>query len=80
MSELVSLNKYPSEFKTALLRKFGFGTDGKFVLDETGNKIKDKYINKAVELDNMLILHGSTIILDDNPISIASYLEEYGDF
>ena len=43
------------------------------------NKIIDKYIEEPVRLDNMIIFPGSTIILDDNPLSIISYLEEYGD-
>lgn len=27
----------------------------------------------------MLILPGSLVILDDNPLSIAEYIEEHGD-
>jgi hypothetical protein len=27
----------------------------------------------------MMILPGSTVVLDDNPLSIALYIQEYGD-
>ena len=39
----------------------------------------DQYANVPVRLDNMMILPGSAIILDDNPLSVASYFEDHGD-
>ena len=39
----------------------------------------DKYIDQPVKINNMVILEGSTLILDNNPLSIASYLEEHPD-
>jgi len=42
-----------------------------------GKPVTDPYIDKPVRFDNMAIFPGSTIVLDDNPLSIASYLDEY---
>lgn len=77
--ELLSLKDVSNESKISLLRELGFDSDGVFVLDSAGNRVLDKYINEPVRLDNMIILPGSTVILDDNSLSIASYIEEYGD-
>mgnify|MGYP001604484818 CR=1 FL=1 len=77
--ELVSLKQMPREAKVELLKELGYGFDGRYVLDLEGNRVRDKYVDVEVELANMLILPGSTIILDNNPLSIAAYLEEYDD-
>jgi len=77
--ELLSLKNVSKESKTLLLRELGYGSDDIFVLDEQGQKVKDRYIDQEIKIDNMVILPGSTIILDDNPLSIAAYIEEFGD-
>jgi hypothetical protein len=64
-------------FKLQLLKGLGFASDGIHVLDGEGKIHYDKYINEPVKIANMAILPGSTIIIDDNPLSIAAYLEEY---
>lgn len=79
MPELVSIKEMPRDFKIALLKELGYGSDGTFVLDKNGKPYQDKYINEPVRIDNMFIFNGSTIILDNNPLSISSFLEEYGD-
>jgi len=40
---------------------------------------KETYIEKEIKIDHMLIMPGSTIILDDNELSLSLYLEEFGD-
>lgn len=65
--------------KILLLKELGYGTDGEYVLDLEGNKVIDNYIEIPVRIDNMVILPGSTIILDDNEISIMKYMEDSGD-
>ena len=75
--EFVSLKEMPKEAKIAILRELGYGCDGKYVTDSTGSRVRDIYVDIDVELSNMLILPGSTIILDNNPLSIAAYLEEH---
>ncbi len=78
MTEKLSMKDMPKEVKILLLRELDYDSDGVFVL-KNGEKHLDKYINEPVKVDNMFIYPGSTIILDNNPLSITSFLEEYGD-
>ena len=77
--KLISLKLISVKSKIAILKELGFYSDGEYVLDSEGNKIIDKYIDIPIRLNNMFILPGSTIILDDNEISIMKYMEETGD-
>ena len=77
--ELVSLKNVSKASKVALLKELGYGSDGVFVIDSKGKKVLDPYIDEPVFLDRMLIFPGSTLILDNNALSIISYLEEHGD-
>jgi hypothetical protein len=79
MVESISLQDLSFEEKEFLLKELGFASDGIYVLDSTREMVIDKYINEPVKIDNMLILPGSTIIIDNNPLSIASYLQEHPD-
>ena len=79
MTELVSMKDMPKQIKIELLRKLGYDSDGTFVLDKNGEKILDKYIGEPVRINNMAIFPSSEIVLDNNPLSISSFLEEYGD-
>jgi len=76
--ELVSLKNVSLASKIELLKQLGYDSDGGFIF-QNGIKVVDKYIEMPVRLDNMVILPGSTIILDDNELSISSYVEEFGD-
>ncbi len=76
--EYVLLKELPTEVKIQILKELGYDSDGMFVLKDNA-KFRDKYLDIEVTLDNMLILPGSTVIIDDNPVSIAAYLEEYGE-
>ncbi len=77
--ELLSLKDMPREAKILLLRELGYDSDEIFVLDKNGEKHLDKYIDIPIRIDNMFIYPGSTIILDNNHLSISSFFEEYGD-
>ena len=77
--ELISLKNVSLNSKLLLLKELGYGTDGEFVLDLGGKKVIDRYLDIPIKIDNMVILPGSAILLDDNELSIASYLEEFGD-
>ncbi|MGV8162768.1 MAG: hypothetical protein ACP5N2_05560 [Candidatus Nanoarchaeia archaeon] len=79
MVEQISITKLAIKDKILLLKELGYKSDGTFVLDQKGERVIDKYIEEPVTLGNMLILPGSTIIIDNNPLSIASYLQEYPD-
>lgn len=77
--ELISLRQVSPKAKIALLKELGYGSDGKFVTSPDGSILKDRYTFEPVRLDNMLILPGSTVIIDENPLSIANYFEEFGE-
>jgi len=77
--ELISLKQISTESKILLLKELGYNSDGEFVLDSKGNKILDKYLEIPVKINNMIILPGSEIIIDDNELSISKYFEEFGD-
>lgn len=78
-STTISLKQFSLPQKIELLQGLGYQTDGKVVLDESGRAVIDKYVGIPVQLENMVILPGSTIVLDDNELSISMYIEEYGD-
>ncbi len=77
--ELISLKQVSLNSKILLLKELGYDSDGEFVLDSHGKKVNDVYLEIPVRINNMVIFPGSTIILDDNELSIALYLEEHGD-
>jgi len=76
---IVSIKDMPLKFKVELLKELGYDSDKTFVLDKGGNKLLDRYTKEPIRVNNMFIFPGSTIILDNNPLSIASFLEEFGD-
>ncbi|MDE1820844.1 MAG: hypothetical protein KGJ23_13650 [Euryarchaeota archaeon] len=79
--ELRSLSRAPKEFKVALLKELGYGCDGTHVLTPSGEKYLDPYSSFPVTISNMIILPGNSppVILDDSPLSISRYIDEYGD-
>ena len=79
--ELISLKEFPKESKILLLKELGFGVDDRqlYVIDSNGNQVLDRYTGNPVRLDNMVILPGSTIVLDDNAVSLTKYMDEFGD-
>lgn len=76
-TERISLKDIDIETKILLLKELGLNSDGKYVLYASGEQYYDKYIEEPVEISNMVIFPGSVIVLDNNPLSIVSYLEEY---
>ncbi len=77
--ELISLKEMPKESKIFLLKELGFNSDGEYVLDSNGEKVIDKYVDIPVKIENMVIFPGSTLILDDNELSVLKYMEEFED-
>lgn len=78
--ELVSLKGAPRAFKEALLKALEYDVDKEgFVLNSKGEKVFDSFADKLVRIENVAIFpHNSpAVVLDDNPLSIASYLEEH---
>jgi len=79
MVRLLSLEDAPTAFKIKLVQELGYSSDGTYVLEKNGERCLDRYTKEPVQLNNMMILPGSTIILDNNSLSISSFLEEFGD-
>lgn len=77
--QLISLKELSLNSKILLLNELGYNSDGEFVFGKNGEKILDRYLDIPVKIENMIILPGSEIILDDNELSVSSYLEEFGD-
>ena len=77
--ELISLKQVSENSKILLLKELGYNSDGEFVLDSKGNKFLDRYLEIPIKINNMVILPGSEIILDDNELSLSKYLEEFPD-
>lgn len=77
--EVISLKQFTPSQKIMLIQGLGYQTDGKFILDKRGEIIKDRYLGLPVQMENMVILPGSTIVLDDNELSVSLYLDEYED-
>ena len=78
MTELITIKDMPRELKIFLLKELDYSSDGIFVLDSNEKKLLDRYTNTSIKIDNMIIFPGSTIILENSPISISSFLEEFG--
>ena len=77
--ELISLKEVSLNSKILLLKGLGYDSDGEFIYDSDGKIVTDKYINIPVKVSNMAILPGSTLLLDDNELSLSLYIEEFGD-
>ena len=77
--DLISMKDLPREVAQAILKELGYGSDGIFIVNKDGEPVLDRYTQEPVKLDNMLILPGSEVIIDNNPLSIACYFEEYGE-
>jgi len=76
--EVIDLSKIDTESKISLLRELGFDSDGEFVLKD-GERVLDKVTGEEVSLEHMAILPGSVIVISDNPLSIADYLEGHDE-
>lgn len=77
--ELVPIQNMPQDLKIRLLRELEYDSDGKFVLGKDGKIQLDRYTGEKIRINNMVIFPGSTIVLDNNPLSISSFLEEFRD-
>jgi len=76
--KLLSLRDVSVESKIELLKELGYDSDGTYIIKD-GERVFDKYTEEDIRLDDMIIVPGSTLILDGSPLSVASYFEEYGD-
>ena len=73
--EVLSIKGIPYDAKVLLLKELGYGVDDeRFVVDTEGKRMVDKYAHIEILAANAIIVPGSTLILDDNPVSISAYM------
>lgn len=77
--ESIELSALSKAERVALVFTLGYRTDGTRILHEDGSVLHDKYTGSPVTLQNMAVLPGSTIILENNELSLAHYIQEYGN-
>ncbi len=77
--EIITLDNVSLESKQELLKELGYNTDDKYIYTKGGRKVKDKYTNEYVMIETMVLLGGSTVIINNDPYSLISYTEEYGE-
>ncbi len=77
--QVVSVKDMPSHLKLLLLKELGLSADANGYITKDGEQVQDKYLGQPVRVENMAIFPGSAVVLDDNPLSIALYIEEYGE-
>jgi len=77
----LSLREAPKEFKVALLKELGYRVQGSKVLTAKGDPYIDPFSEIPVTVENFVVLPGRSppLVLDDSPLSLSCYLEEYGD-
>lgn len=78
--EVAEWEDIPEEIRLALLDELGYEVEEGVVIED-GEPKYDPYVDKALELENLAILPGNSppVLLDNNPVSIACYLEDYGE-
>jgi hypothetical protein len=76
--EELQISDWTLNEKKILLQKLGYDTDGVFVVKD-GKRFQDAYLKQDISINNMLILPGSTVVIDNNPLSIAYYLQDHGE-
>lgn len=77
--EAVSLRDMSQDVKLALLQELGLKSDGIWIYDRQGSRVTDRYIGEPVPFSNMVLIPGSVIVIDHNPVSLACYFEEFGE-
>ncbi len=78
-TESISLDDVPQDVVDALLTELGYHVDRGLVFYEDDEPYIDPYVGVQVRSDNVMVLPGSTVVLDANPVSAAGYIQDYGD-
>jgi hypothetical protein len=78
--EVAEWDEVPEAIRLALIEELGYHIEDGIVYEE-GEPKSDPYIEKNLEVDNLAVLPGNSppVLLDNNPVSIACYVEEYGE-
>lgn len=76
--KVTTLDDLDDEEKIQLLELLGEGygcRDGK--VTQNGAVYKDPYSKRPVTLGELAIMPGSTVVIGNNPVSIAGYVADY---
>lgn len=78
--ELVQWTDIPDEVQIEVLTQLGYSVEDGRVLDGEGTIVKDPYTHEELTFSNLAILPGNSppVLLDNNPVSLACYMEDYG--
>ena len=78
--QVVNLREAPPEFRLELVRELGYSVaeDGVHLIKDR-KQASDPYTNVPLRIDNLAVLPGSVVLLDNDPVGIALYLEEHGE-
>lgn len=78
--QVVEWHEIPDEVRLALLEELGYQVEDGIVLED-GEPKQDPYVDKELTLENLAILPGNwpPVLLDNNPVSLAWYMEDYGE-
>jgi hypothetical protein len=78
--EVAEWDEIPEEVRLALLEELGYGVEDGVILEE-GEPKEDPYVDKELTLENLAVLPGNSppVLIDNNPVSIACYIEDYGE-
>lgn len=79
-ANLATWDDIPGELQEALLEELGYEIEEGKVLKD-GEPVTDPWTEDELELENLAVLPGRSppVLLDHNPVSIACYIEEYGN-
>jgi len=77
--DLISVKDLSIKTKLALIEELGYTSDGVFVFNSDGTKVLDRYTSAEVKLENMAIVPGSIILLNEDSGGLLKYIEEHGD-
>lgn len=77
--ENIGLEDLPEEVLIGVLEELGYTVHDGLVFGPDNTPHIDPYVGVQVELSSVMILPGSTVVLDANPVSAAGYIQDYGD-
>lgn len=78
--QVAEWDEIPEEVRLALLEELGYQVEDGIVLED-GEPKQDPYVDKELTLENLAMLPGNSqpVLLDNNPVSLAYYMEDYGE-
>ena len=76
MSDL-KLIQLDNNQRVAILKKLGYTIDEKGFITKNKKRVKCKYSDEPVHINNAAVLPGSVEVINANPITMAEYFLEH---